>query len=594
MQMCSSMYYWAQSPRLLCKLLCRRSTRRYIAKRQYAITYYRDEKRTSADNNEDFLSGNAKQHADISLESSNEPIRASDSPDDRDAAELRMNSADYAASDDIKDAHLSGTSLSDSPSKVKEKSTQSVYAALASVDAEDYEPRDFPLRRLLCFVGITAGYMGLYFTRGSLTYCAPVLLADSSLGITITDIGALTSAFPVAYGISKFAGGVLGARYSARLMLGGGLLLTAMVNLTFGFCSSVTAFAALWFLNGSLQGVGAPASAALLTRWFASKERGTYWGLWNTGANMGGFLTPLIVGWAANHWGWQWGMWVPGAIGLTLALFCLAAVKDSPELAGYSVPSRQKIMQAAQNEKSLSAGMEEKDNTGMAMREAFKEVVRNRGIWFLASTYFFVYIVRQGATSWLMMYLIQCKGVENAAQAAVTVSGLELGGLVGGTLAGVLSDARIREASAEASLQSKTEGGQVGRRVQIIMGYLGCTLLVLAGLKHVPTGFLPVQWLVIAALGFTIYGPHMLIGLCGAELVSKPAVTASQGLLGIVAYFGAANAGIPLSHILQHSGWDGYFMAMTVACICALLLLLPLVNSKSYIQEKMWKGERSA
>jgi len=36
------------------------------------------------------------------------------------------------------------------------------------------------------------------------------------------------------------------------------------------------------------------------------------------------------------------------------------------------------------------------------------------------------------------------------------------------------------------------------------------------------------QWATIAGLGFCIYGPHMLIGLCGAELVDKPAVGASQ------------------------------------------------------------------
>lgn len=29
-----------------------------------------------------------------------------------------------------------------------------------------------------------------------------------------------------------------------------------------------------------LQGIGAPACAMLLTRWFAARERGTYWGLW--------------------------------------------------------------------------------------------------------------------------------------------------------------------------------------------------------------------------------------------------------------------------------------------------------------------------
>jgi sugar phosphate permease len=35
----------------------------------------------------------------------------------------------------------------------------------------------------------------------------------------------------------------------------------------------------------------------------------------------------------------------------------------------------------------------------------------------------------------------------------------------------------------------------------------------------------------------------MLIGLSGAELVSPGAVGASQGILGWIAYLGAANAG---------------------------------------------------
>jgi sugar phosphate permease len=45
-----------------------------------------------------------------------------------------------------------------------------------------------------------------------------------------------------------------------------------------------------------LQGVGAPTCATILTRWFASKERGTYWGMWNIAHNLGGFLAPIIVG----------------------------------------------------------------------------------------------------------------------------------------------------------------------------------------------------------------------------------------------------------------------------------------------------------
>jgi sugar phosphate permease len=50
--------------------------------------------------------------------------------------------------------------------------------------------------------------------------------------------------------------------------------------------------ALLWLL----QGIGAPACAMLLTRWFAASERGTYWGLWNISTNLGGFLSPIVVG----------------------------------------------------------------------------------------------------------------------------------------------------------------------------------------------------------------------------------------------------------------------------------------------------------
>lgn len=41
------------------------------------------------------------------------------------------------------------------------------------------------------------------------------------------------------------------------------------------------------------------------------------------------------------------------------------------------------------------------------------------------------------------------------------------------------------------------------------------------------------QWVAIAGLGFCIYGPQMLIGLCGAELVEKSSVGASQVGVGL-------------------------------------------------------------
>eukprot|EP00878_Enallax_costatus_P014199 GHUV01014852.1.p1 GENE.GHUV01014852.1~~GHUV01014852.1.p1 ORF type:complete len:220 (+),score=30.38 GHUV01014852.1:228-887(+) len=209
-----------------------------------------------------------------------------------------------------------------------------------------------------------------------------------------------------------------------------------------------------------------------------------------------------------------------------------------------------------------------------------KEVVTSWRTWLLAITYFFVYLIRQGCTSWLIFYLLEAKGAADTAAAAVTVSGLELGGLLGGTLSGVLSDHAIKAAKSDPKV------GLVGRRVQIVMAYTALCIGVLLVLKSVPVGAASLQWLVIAALGFTIYGPQMLIGLCGAELISPKSVGASQGILGLISYMGAAGAGIPLSHMQVRYGWNGYFTAMIGACVMSLVLLLPLANAKSYVQSE--------
>lgn len=73
----------------------------------------------------------------------------------------------------------------------------------------------------------------------------------------------------------------------------------------------------------------------MLTTWFASKERGTYWGLWNIAHNLGGFLAPIIAGFAAREFGWRWGMWVPGIMGIVMGFYVLLSTADSPESKGY-------------------------------------------------------------------------------------------------------------------------------------------------------------------------------------------------------------------------------------------------------------------
>ncbi|GBF97373.1 hypothetical protein Rsub_11020 [Raphidocelis subcapitata] len=350
------------------------------------------------------------------------------------------------------------------------------------------------------------------------TGSAPVMVADPKLGMDITQIGAMTSIFPIAYGMSKFVSGVLGARFSPSVLLAGGLMATALVNIAFGFGSSLAWFCFFWALNGTLQGVGGPCCARILTTWFASKERGTYWGMWNIAHNLGGFAAPLVAGGFAKAMGWKWGMWAPGIIGLVVGTFVLFTCRDKPEDVGF--PPVEPVAAKKADAKKPDV-----------LKQLVNTVLKNPFIWGMALTYFFIYVVRQGVTSWFVFYLIKEKGVADAAEAAVRVSGLELGGLFGSLLAGRLSDMLIA--------RSGGKGGNVGKRVQVRVG-----------------------------------------GRASDR-------TRQQHSIALwIAYLGAANAGIPLSIIVKEYGWGTYFSTLVGACALALLLLAPMTNLRSYVQRK--------
>lgn len=139
--------------------------------------------------------------------------------------------------------------------------------------------------------------------------------------------------------------------------------------------------------------------------------------------------------------------------------------------------------------------------------------------------------------------------------------------------------------------RSKGKGGNVGKRVQVVMGYTIGIAAMLCAFWAVPASWGVAQWAIVFMIGFFLYGPQMLIGLCGAELVGPASVGASEGFLGWVAYLGAANAGVPLSIIVKQYGWNAFFVALLGACGMALLLLSPMINLKSYVQREEAKAK---
>lgn len=422
--------------------------------------------------------------------------------------------------------------------------------SIAPIQDEERIKSDYKYWRIRILYSMFIGYAFYYFTRKSFTFAMPGLIED--LGLDKIQLGILGSVFSITYGVSKFASGVLGDRVNPRYMMSIGLILTGICNILFGLSSSIFFFALFWGLNGWFQGFGWPPCARFLTHWYSHSERGAWWSTWNVSHNVGGFLIPWIAGFALYYWGWRYAMYIPGTLCIVVGFFLMNRLRDTPQSLG--LPPIEKYRNDHIDQEEAAAG----DKSLSSKQILYTFVLQNPYVWLLAVAYFFVYVVRTGVNDWTALFLVETKGYTSVG-ANGCVSLFEVGGFFGSLAAGWSSD--------------RLFGAKRGPvNVLFSMGVLAFIALFWG----IPEGYPLLDSIAMFWIGFSIFGPQMLIGLAAAELSHKKAAASSTGFVGFFAYIGAACAGYPLGTIAQKMGWEGFYFTLFVCCIISIVLLLPL------------------
>lgn len=417
--------------------------------------------------------------------------------------------------------------------------------------------KEYKYWRLRIFYAMFMGYVFYYFTRKSFTFAMPALMTD--LGLDKADLGILGSILYITYGISKFASGVMSDQSNPRYFMAFGLIITGLTNVLFGMSSSLVLFAIFWGVNGWFQGWGWPPCARLLTHWYSQSERGTWWSVWSTSHNVGGFLIPLLVALCVQYFGgWRYAMYIPGVLCILMGFVLINRLRDTPQSLG--LPSIEKFRNDYPETSDKTATTEKELTTKQIL---FDYVLTNKWVWMLAIASFFVYVVRMAINDWSALYLIETKNY-SLIKANACVSLFEIGGLFGMLVAGWLSD--------------KLHGGRRGpMNVLFSLGMLGSV----AFLWLFPNANVFLDSIALFSIGFFLFGPQMLIGLTAAELSHKKAAGTASGFAGWFAYFGAASAGYPLGKIAQDYGWGGYFFILCACGVITVLLFLPMWNARS-------------
>jgi MFS transporter, ACS family, hexuronate transporter len=148
-----------------------------------------------------------------------------------------------------------------------------------------------------------------------------------------SDYGKIVMTFSAAYTLGFLIFGRLIDKIGTKL----GYLISIIVwSVAAIFHAAVRTTTGFHIARGAL-GIGEagnfPAAIKAVAEWFPKKERAFATGIFNSGANIGAVVAPILVPWLLTAYGWREAFWITGAVGFIWVIFWLIY---------YDVPSKQK------------------------------------------------------------------------------------------------------------------------------------------------------------------------------------------------------------------------------------------------------------
>lgn len=400
-------------------------------------------------------------------------------------------------------------------------------------------------------------------------------------------MGFLDASFMFAYAVGLYLSGFIADRYDLRIVLGTGMCLTAGTVFVFGpvfewtHFYSKPAYVAIWILNGLLQSSGWPSVVAVMGNWFGKGSRGLVLGLWSACASVGNIIGALMVS-AVLDFGYEYAFLLTSMVLFAGGIMVFFGLIPSPRDVGMPMPEdgndenlppgsiqRQPLLQEEtdedENEEIVHEPVIYSINDTRPKAISFFRAFLLPGVIPYALSYAFLKLVNYSFFFWLPFYLSGAYHLDEAVADQVSIW-YDIGGIVGGTIAGFISDRMNKRAV-----------------VVVPMLILAIPMLFVYGLAGI-AGKVIVNGIMLFVVGMLIGGVANLIsGAISADLGrqkqlqgNSEALSTVTGIVDGTGSLGAALGQVAVPFLQVSYGWQSVFYLFMVATFLTAVCIAPI------------------
>lgn len=359
---------------------------------------------------------------------------------------------------------------------------------------------------------------------------------------TDATMGWMLSAFVVGYALLQFPAGVIGDKYGPRRVLTAAILLYSILLAAMAVVPQLPmnrwigiawSFAIIRFLTGAGEAFTSPNSAKVVCSWMSSGKVGFGISFYNLGIGAGGAITPVLMAWTMQHWGWRMSFRLCGLIGCLFAIVWAFYVTDRPEKHPRVNEEELALLKMQdENSPSRTIGSPKGGPPWMAMFSSGS--VRSLVASYMCRAYAMYFF-----DTWFFIYLLRARNIS-----------ISRGGKWGATpylailllspIGGWFSDIAVRKL-----------GKRRGRQAAVWLGMAASAILVCVG-SNAGNNRLAIL-LVAAGAGFNMFANISFWATC-IDLAPNYAASLS-GLMNTCGALGGGAAPILTAYIVTFFGW---------------------------------------